>query len=327
MLGMKTIVFLAVGLAVAGTSMALAYDPLAAGPKAQIVDRSLRVSSDREIPVRIFLPAGSDAAPVLLFSHGLGGSRETSNFLGHHWASRGYVCVFLQHPGSDVEVWKGKKPVEAMAALKSAASRRELLARIGDVKGSLDALARLNSSGTNPLKGRFDLDHVGMSGHSFGAMTTQAVSGQRGGTPASPRWETDPRIDSALPMSPSPVKGVDPAFSFGNVRIPWLLMTGTDDGAPSGIVDIEPSDRVKVYPALPPGDKYQLVLDGGEHMAFTEGRMRFQKKSQNPNHHRVILATSTAFWDATLRDDEAAKQWLRARAREVMEPGDRWSWK
>lgn len=324
---MRTHLAWCIGVAVVCNAAGAGYDPLVTGPKAQVIDLDIRINDDREIPVRIFLPADSEPAPVVLFSHGLGGSRETSNFLAAHWASRGYVCVFLQHPGSDVGVWRGKNPAAAMEALKSAASARELLVRIGDVKGVLDGLTRLNASTSDKLSGRLNLDRIGMSGHSFGAMTTQAVGGQRGGRPSMPRSEADPRIDAALPMSPSPAKGVDAEFSFGEVGIPWLLMTGTEDGAPSGIVDIEPSDRLKVYPSLPAGEKYELVLDNGEHMAFTEGRMRFQKSSQNPNHHRVILATSTAFWDSTLRGDQAAGKWLREHARTVMEAGDRWQWK
>ena len=54
------------------------------------------------------LPTNTAPVPVILFSHGLGGNREGSKFLGEHWAARGYVAVFLQHPGSDDSVWKGK---------------------------------------------------------------------------------------------------------------------------------------------------------------------------------------------------------------------------
>jgi predicted dienelactone hydrolase len=57
------------------------------------------------------------AAPVVLFSHGLGGSRTGSVFLGEHWAARGYVAVFLQHPGSDDSIWKDKPWQERMRAM------------------------------------------------------------------------------------------------------------------------------------------------------------------------------------------------------------------
>src|SRR5262245_54152775 len=77
---------------------------------------------DRELPILVYLPASKKPAPVVLFSHGLGGARTGSAYLGKHWAARGYVAVFLQHPGSDESVWKPLKPAERMAALKKAAN-------------------------------------------------------------------------------------------------------------------------------------------------------------------------------------------------------------
>jgi len=49
------------------------------------------------------------------------------------------------------------------------------------------------------------------------------------------------------------------------------------------------------------------------------------KEARNPNHHRAILALSTAFWDAYLRGDAAARAWLDGDGpRSVLEPKDRW---
>jgi hypothetical protein len=46
---------------------------------------------------------------------------------------------------------------------------------------------------------------------------------------------------------------------------------------------------------------------------------------RNPNHHRVILALSTAFWDAYLKGDREALAWLNGDLpRTVMEPADEW---
>ena len=47
-----------------------------------------------------------------------------------------------------------------------------------------------------------------------------------------------------------------------------MLMTGTRDLAVIGKADLE--SRLAVYPALPPGGKYELVLDRAEHSAFPE---------------------------------------------------------
>jgi len=60
---------------------------------------------DRDVPVKIYSPkSGNGPFPVIIFSHGLVGSREGYEYLGRHWASRGYVSVHLQHYGSDDDV-------------------------------------------------------------------------------------------------------------------------------------------------------------------------------------------------------------------------------
>jgi hypothetical protein len=47
--------------------------------------------------------------------------------------------------------------------------------------------------------------------------------------------------------------------------------------------------------------------------------------TRNPNHHRVILALSTAFWDAYLRGDAQALAWLNGSGpRSVLEAADLW---
>jgi hypothetical protein len=49
------------------------------------------------------------------------------------------------------------------------------------------------------------------------------------------------------------------------------------------------------------------------------------REPRNPNHHRVILALSTAFWDAYLRQDAEALAWLNGpRPRSFMQPDDQW---
>src|SRR6185295_15877755 len=62
---------------------------------------------NRKVPVKIYYPQkGQGPFPVIIFSHGLGGSREGYEYLGRHWASHGYVSVHVQHQGSDDQVWK-----------------------------------------------------------------------------------------------------------------------------------------------------------------------------------------------------------------------------
>jgi hypothetical protein len=102
-----------------------------------------------------------------------------------------------------------------------------------------------------------------------------------------------------------------------------MLMTGTKDVAPIGDQDVK--SRLAVFSALPPGGKYELVLENAEHSVFTERPLPGDKEKRNPKHHRAILALSTAFWDTYLRDDIQAKAWLDGDGpKSVLEHGDKW---
>ena len=302
---------------------AAAYDPLATEAAGGELDLVV-ADGGRYVPVLVYLPAADGPQPVVLFSHGMGGSRRGSTYLGRHWAGRGYVAVFLQHPGSDESVWKDQPLRERRAALIAAANVRQFQARTRDVAAVLERLAEWNADDAHPLRGRLDMQNVGMSGHSFGARTTQIVSGQT--VPFGRPDSAFDRIKAAAILSPSPPGRGSADRAFGGVAKPWLLITGTHDND-SGIGRGTPAeDRRKVYPALPDTvTKYELVLDKAEHSAFTDRRLSADKVARNPNHHRSVLAISTAFWDAHLRGDAAARKWLHGDGpRGVLEPDDLW---
>ncbi|HTY61337.1 MAG TPA: dienelactone hydrolase [Acidobacteriota bacterium] len=300
------------------------YDPLAISNNVSVLTVDLTVhdaARKRDIPIRVYLPPEKTAAPVLIFSHGLGGSREGNAFMGFHWAGRGYLSVFIQHPGSDTGVWQDKPAGQRMEAMRRAASLENFMLRVKDVPAVLDQLELWNKTDGHVLAGRMDLKRVGMSGHSFGAVTTQAVSGQT--AVAGMITFTDARIKAAIAFSPSSPRAGDPKQAFGKVKIPWMLMTGTQDVAVIGDATLE--SRMAVFPALPPGGKYELVLYNAEHSAFTDRALPGDKIPRNPNHHRAILALSTAFWDAYLKGDQAARDWLDGNGpNSVIEKQDRW---
>ncbi|MEI7945604.1 MAG: dienelactone hydrolase [bacterium] len=300
------------------------YDPLLVSSNVapKVVDLDVSdTQRKRNIPIRVYLPATTSPAVVILFSHGLGGSREGSTYLGKHWSSRGYVAVFLQHPGSDTSVWKEKPASQRMSAMREAASGQNFLDRVKDVPAVLDQLERWNKEAGHTLAGKLNLTKVGMSGHSFGAVTTQAVSGQTIIGDKAPF--TDPRIAAAVIMSPSSPRRGTAQSAFGKITLPWLLMTGTKDVSPIGDIDV--ASRLAVYPALPAGSKYELLLNAADHSAFTDRPLPTDNQNRNPNHHRSILALSTAFWDAYLLNNTSAKTWLNGEgAKSVLEKADKW---
>ena len=318
------IIHLLLALAFAAAAETPSYDPLAVSTDAtpKIVDLTVHdAARNRDIPVRVYLPTNAVPVPVILFSHGLGGNREGSKFLGEHWAARSYVAVFLQHPGSDDSIWKDKPVKDVMADMTRATSLDNFLLRVQDVPAVLNQLEIWNAEKNHPLAGRMNLKKIGMSGHSFGAVTTQAVSGES--FPAGGQRFTDARITAAIAFSPSSPKTGSAATAFGAVKIPWLLMTGTKDVAPIGNASVK--SRLAVYSNLKGTPKYEVVLHNAEHSVFTDRALPGDKQQRNPNHHRVILALSTAFWDAYLRDDAAALTWLNSDSpRSVLETEDQW---
>ncbi|MEM9367952.1 MAG: dienelactone hydrolase [Planctomycetota bacterium] len=307
-----------------------AYNPLdVASSSGQVLLLDVKdARRDRAIPVKVYLPEQRDPAPIVLFSHGLGGSRNGCAYLGEHWSARGYVAVFTQHHGSDEAVWKDTPRLLRFRAMRNAASIENARARFADIPAVIDQLLRWNSDPDSQLHKRLRPDRIGMSGHSFGAVTTQWVSGQT--APGVRMQTTEARIAAAIMFSPSKPQRGDAKAAFQTVSIPWMLMTGTRDHSPIGNSSVK--DRLTVYPALPETiSKYEVVLHDAEHSAFSQGTEalaqgdRNKRQNRNPNHHRVILGLSTAFWDAHLLDDAEAASWLQGTgAVGLMEPLDRW---
>ncbi len=282
-------------------------------------------SRGRTVPVKVYLPKLDSPQPVILFSHGLGGSRNNSAYLGQHWASSGYVAVFVQHIGSDESVWKEVIPGERMKALKEAVGPQATIDRFSDIPFVLDTLQRWNVEEGHALFGRLDLEHVGMTGHSFGALTTQAMMGQKfpGG-----RETGEPRFDAFLPMSPSDGSRIRGHEAFGHIESPVLFMTGTEDNSP-----IDPSKNAESrrlpFQSVKEGHAFELVFDGGDHLAFSD-RIAPRGESRQPRIHPAILEISTKFWDAYLRGDESAKRWLKSEMVKEdagLSETDIWLWK
>lgn len=267
-------------------------------------------SRDRDVPVKCYYPqSGSGPLPVIIFSHGVGGSREGYEYLGHYWASHGYVSVHLQHKGSDVAVRKGQvRKVEALR--QSVLDLRNSINRALDVRFAIDQLEKMNRDET-PLRGRLDLTRVGMAGHSYGAWTTLTVIGEVLVGPDGPeKGLTDPRIKAAIAMSP-PVFGdkQNLAQEYGQIEIPCLHMTGTQDNSPIG--ETKAKDRRVPFDHISAADQYLIIFSGADHMTFSN-RERFPKRGKEVMFHELIQVVTTAFWDAYLKDARPAKVFLTA---------------
>lgn len=277
----------------------------------------------RVVPIKVYFPVNTPGPrPVILFSHGLGGSREAKQYLGEFWASHGYVCVHMQHKGSDESIWRDVPPRDRVRALKRAIKvPANSINRPLDVTFVIDQLEKLNRDPDSPWHNRLDLEHIGLAGHSYGAFTTVAIAGQVFSDKRGREFDVrDPRVDAVIAMSPQAPK--DPAqydLSFAKIKIPVFYMTGTKD---TSMIqpDVTADDRRVAYdhtpgPAEGGPDVYLVTFTDGDHMIFSDKSTRLSRvrpgRTDNAVFHPFIKDASLAFWNAYLMGDEQAKAWLR----------------
>lgn len=296
-----------------------------------VVDETwLDAVRQRELPVKVRWPdaatAQSGPLPVVLFSHGLGGTRDGGAVWGQAWAAAGFVVLHLQHPGSDLAAVKAvTNTFTDKQALRLAASPAQLLARLLDVTFALDEIGRRHAT----RQGRWGTVRptlAGLSGHSFGAHTTLGMAGQR-----YPGFEgmDEPRLASFIAFSPSLPATGDARQAFDRMTRPMLCLTGTLDADVAGN-NATPERRMAVFDALPAGDKAQLVLQYADHMTFagqTGNAVEIVPRQQvtrdlQAAHHALVAGISTDWWRASLLGDAAAHG--RLAAPQGLHQGDMW---
>ena len=275
---------------------------------------------DRDVPLRVYRPVDADGPrPVVLVSHGLGGTRDGLSYLGRHWASHGYICVHMQHQGSDAAVWRDVSARDRIKAMRRAALDPDnATSRAQDTIFVLDELTRLSTDEASELHGSLDLDKAGIAGHSFGAWTCMAAGGMTTGGLRAVQ-HSDERIRCMIPLSPPVIKNEQRyERTYKTLNIPALFMTGTLDTSP--ITSTTAEQRLIPYRTMPGvsdkgAAKYLINFDGADHMTFSgetgiNKRLRKADPETDPVFHGLILQSTTAFLDAYLLGDEPAKKWL-----------------
>lgn len=129
----------------------------------------------RRFKVELYIPEGrSQPAPVVVISHGMGSTPSGFGYLGKHLASHGFTVAIPEHIGSGEAI---KKAFFA-GLINTNVYPTDFMERPLDVKQTLNELERLSQSDSN-FKGRFNMQKVGMIGHSFGGYTALAMAGAR----------------------------------------------------------------------------------------------------------------------------------------------------
>lgn len=238
---------------------------------------------DRRFIADLYLPQTPKPAPVLIFSHGLGGDRHNFAALAQHLASYGFAVAAVEHPESN------SQQIQSLlrGAAREAAEPSEFFNRPLDVSYLLDNLQRLNQSQFNGL---LDLQRVGAIGHSFGGYTVLALAGAKlnfaqlkqkcsSDTVAagsmnvslllqclalnlSPGWNyslQDKRIHAVMALSPM-TSSIFGRQGLRQIQVPVMFVAGSDDVITPALLE-----QICPFTWLTSSHKYLALIQGGTH--------------------------------------------------------------
>ena len=262
----------------------------------------------RPVPVRLHLPQAPQRMPLVVFSHGIGGTRRGYSWLGQHLASHGVASLHLQHVGSDRQVWTGNV-LNIVGRLQDAAQDQEAVARVHDLRFALDTVLR------SEWASRFDEQRLVAAGHSYGANTTLLACGARVERSGQLYDLRDERLRAAVVISAPPFYGeTDPGRILQSVTVPSLHVTSTEDviripGYYSGA-----QDRLAVFDATGGPRKWLAVFQGGSHNMFTD-RTGSGGTSLNPQVKEASRALVLAFLRQVFEGEaQGLQQWPQRHA-------------
>jgi pimeloyl-ACP methyl ester carboxylesterase len=200
--------------------------------------------------------------PVLIFSHGWGGTRTQSTFLMEELASHGYVVAAIDHPyGALVTVYPDGRVVFQKQDIiggqdsdePSRRSAHELISTwTGDVRFVLDQLEGMNvPSEESIFSEHLDFERIGFLGHSTG-----------GGNAVQSCW-VEPRCVAGLAMD-AWVVPVSNEVVESQIDKPFMFLLSEDWGSEENKAISD-----KLYTGL--GDAgYRLTIAGTRHYDFSD---------------------------------------------------------
>ncbi|MBX3315590.1 MAG: hypothetical protein KF902_01860 [Phycisphaeraceae bacterium] len=310
-----------------------AYAP--ATPALEVLTLDLTLHDDtreKDLELRIRAPKLPASAPndrhaplpLLIFSHGAGGSNDAFPDLSAHWASRGYIVV---HPTHSDSIALRRRNGQDLSGLRENPQR--LLAdvnapdRLADTSFIIDSIPAITDALNKdlPEASRLTIDatRIGMAGHSAGAYTTQIAFGAK---VRGPRWgslrlksHADPRITAAILISGQGTTNRSlTKDSWSDIAGPMMVIAGSLDTSP--ISNETPESRREPFEYAKPGDKYLIYIEGATHGSY-QGKGLANMLRENPTTDIDIITAAvssgtTAFFDCYLRgadnaaDDPAA---------------------
>ena len=287
--------------------------------------------SERKFDVDLYLPQSRQNKtdsfpspfPVIVISHGLAEDRNTFAYLAKHLVSYGFAVAVIEHPETNSKDFQ-----QFLSGFASPPQATDLINRPLDIKYLLDELQRRNDSDVN-LKGKLNLQQVGVIGHSLGGYTALGLAGatinfQQVRKDCSPNRSLNLSVFlqcGALEVKPAiyPIKdervkailAFNPLGStiFGSkgisqIKIPTMLLAGSQD-----IFTPAVPEQIFPFTRLPNPDKYLALIENGTHFTVATDPPPSQRVIPVPNGllgperttaYSYVKALSVAFFETHL---------------------------
>ncbi len=266
------------------------------------------ISRNRNIPIKIYYPDVNveNQLPLIIISHGLGGSKDALAYLGKYWAAHGYVCIHPTHIGSDVSLFQNND--NAINSLVSILLEGEIFSESPkDISLIIDNIDEIQNLIPNKDV-KINKEKIGLAGHSFGAYTTIALAGGKVTLMnKQSKFFTDDRIKAFIALSPMGDSGLGLLFtedSWDNINVPVMLLTGTKDMQPE--IKKDYSWRIEPYDKMPKGDKYLAIIEDATHLTFT-GDKNIDETIKDDDISYIKFLTLN-FWNLYLLDENGPQK-------------------
>lgn len=199
------------------------------------LDRRYKNLAVRDVQVR------DGKWPLVVFSHGSGGTRVGYIYFTEFLASHGFIVMAADHVGnSRFTIVNGQ-------VVKAGGDRGKMSAadRPKDVSFLVDSMARMNGGGDSRFAGRVDLEKLATAGMSFGGSTTMNVI------------ERDRRVKAAIMLAPG-----GPTGDRTNFTTPILMMIGSEDAT----LKEQGNARNRSYYDASKGPRYLVEIKDAGHL-------------------------------------------------------------
>jgi dienelactone hydrolase len=290
--------------------------------------------ADRSWRFELSLPEQAEQAPLVVYLPGLGEDQRSGGRWTRAWAQAGYAVMSIQPLAEDEQAWSSDdaRSGHFEAVARHGFSDTTMRRRLQALNGALALLGRRAAAGDALLR-TVDLSRVAVTGFDLGAYSAMVVAGQRlDGTDPAVLSLPVRAVIALSPFADESLAGRGERFSA--ISGPILNITGPQDFDVYGLVE-SVELRSEPFRLMPPGDKYLVSLALGSHELIggadpspnaaepSKGRSsarRSEMLTRQALSSASVRIVTTAFLDAYLRGDPAARFWLNVHAGQWLTP-------